>query len=309
MSRSASRLGSSAPAASPRSYAQALETLPTGEAASPSPTSAPDAPGPGRERSAARATHRTESWPRTAAGRRHRLHAAGDACGHLRLPSSSSKIQVLCEKPLGIDVATARAHVERGSASGRPAHDGFEVPLRRGRHPRQEHRRVGHPRRDHPVRERLHLPRRHVARWNSDPAISGGGVLIDNGTHSVDLVRYFLGPLAEVQAVEGKRVQGLAVEDTVRIFVRSEAVRWAASTFPGASTRSSTATSTLRLARHGARGLEGVEVPAARQPTGSCSAGYDKVGAFKSQLENFCGRIRNEEPLLITPRTRWLPSR
>jgi len=54
-------------------------------------------------------------------------------------------------------------------------------------------------------------------RWNSDPAVAGGGVLVDNGTHSVDIVRYLLGPIQSVQANEGKRPAGLEVEDTAKI--------------------------------------------------------------------------------------------
>ena len=47
-------------------------------------------------------------------------------------------------------------------------------------------------------------------------------MLIDNGTHAVDMLRYFLGNLCDIQVVEGRRMQGLAVEDTVRLFVHND---------------------------------------------------------------------------------------
>jgi predicted dehydrogenase len=60
-------------------------------------------------------------------------------------------------------------------------------------------------------------------RWNSDPAVAGGGVLVDNGTHSVDLVRYLLGPIAEVLAVETSRPSSFRVDDTARLHLRTDA--------------------------------------------------------------------------------------
>jgi predicted dehydrogenase len=61
------------------------------------------------------------------------------------------------------------------------------------------------------------------SRWNADPAVSGGGVIADNGPHSVDLIRHLLGPISEVLAVEACRSADLAVEDTARLHLRTDA--------------------------------------------------------------------------------------
>lgn len=142
-----------------------------------------------------------------------------------------------------------------------------------------------------------------AARWNSDPAVSGGGVLIDNGTHSVDLMRYFLGPLAEVHCVEGKRVQGLAVEDTARVFVRSLDgvmgsidLSWSIDKELGAY-----------LSIYGSHGtvLVGWQQSRYRQTSSRdwvvFGRGYDKLRALGSQIANFARAIRGGEPLRVTP--------
>ena len=141
-----------------------------------------------------------------------------------------------------------------------------------------------------------------TSRWNSNPTVSGGGVLIDNGTHSVDIMRYFLGPIAEVQVVEGKRIQGLPVEDTVRIFARST------SGVMGNIDLSWSINKELDyyIRIYGSQGTISVgwKESKYRQTSGQdwivFGNGYNKVQSFRSQLENFAKAIRGQEPLIIT---------
>jgi predicted dehydrogenase len=140
-------------------------------------------------------------------------------------------------------------------------------------------------------------------RWNSNPSISGGGVLIDNGTHSVDLMRYFLGPLMEVHAVEGKRVQGLPVEDTARLFVQS--VGGVMGSVDLSWSINKELDSYLNI--YGSQGTVQVGWKESRYRQQSSrdwvvfGKGYNKVQAFRDQIGNFARAIRRQEPLLITP--------
>lgn len=50
-------------------------------------------------------------------------------------------------------------------------------------------------------------------RWNAVREISGGGVLIDNATHGIDLVRHLVGDVVEVSVLHHPAGQAIAVED------------------------------------------------------------------------------------------------
>ena len=139
-----------------------------------------------------------------------------------------------------------------------------------------------------------------TARWNSRPEVSGGGVLIDNGCHSVDLARYLLGPLAKVQVQFGRNVQDLPCEDTARMLFESASgalgsidLSWSVHKQTDAYVRV-----------HGTRGALEVGWQGSRYKTdgGDWQAfgeGYDKVTAFRSQLQNFFACARGEaEPVI-----------
>lgn len=138
-------------------------------------------------------------------------------------------------------------------------------------------------------------------RWNAQADVSGGGVLIDNGTHSVDLVRFFLGPIAEVMAVEGKRAQALSVEDTAQLFLRGR---------DGARATIDLSWSIDKerpwyLEIYGSEGTiqVGWQSSRYRQRTSSdwveFGKGYDKTQAMHDQVSNFARAIAGEEHLRI----------
>ena len=136
-------------------------------------------------------------------------------------------------------------------------------------------------------------------RWNSDPAISGGGVLIDNGCHSVDIARFLLGPIARVQAQFGRRAQPIAVEDTARILFTSRSGALGSIDLSWSVHKETD--SYVRV--HGTRGTVEVGWKASRwKAVGGewqrLGDGYDKVAAFTGQLQDFAAAIAGGEPVI-----------
>lgn len=212
------------------------------------------------------------------------------------------RIPVLCEKPLSIDGTSARAIIETAKRSNvkftmaskfRYVDDVVKAKaiVTAGL--------LG----DIILFENAFTSRVDMSnRWNANPQISGGGVLIDNGTHSVDLVRYFLGPVADVQVVEGKRSQGLQVEDTVRIFVRSTAGVLGSIDLSWSINKEQESYINI----YGSHGTLWVGWKESKYRQSGArdwvvfGKGYNKVQAFRSNLDNFARAIKGEEALVIS---------
>jgi predicted dehydrogenase len=211
-------------------------------------------------------------------------------------------IPVLCEKPLAVDLASARKLVNAAAIDG--------VPLTMA----AKFRYV-----DDAIRakqivdsgglgelvlfDNIFASRVRMAdRWNSDPAVSGGGVLIDNGTHSVDIARYFLGSITDVMAVAPRRVQRVPVEDTAQMFIRS--ADGVCGTIDLSWSIDMQADRYISI--YGSEGTinvgwrESKFRPASGADWIKFGNGYDKIQAMGAQVANFCAAVQGREELLIT---------
>ncbi len=130
---------------------------------------------------------------------------------------------VLCEKPMSLNSRQAGEVVAAARSSGRQLKVGFN----HRHHPaiRRAHDlvlegavgallfircRYGHGGRPGYERE-----------WRMNPDLSGGGELLDQGMHAIDLFRWFLGELSEVTGVTATWVWQAPVEDNVFALFRS----------------------------------------------------------------------------------------
>jgi predicted dehydrogenase len=139
-------------------------------------------------------------------------------------------------------------------------------------------------------------------RWNTVEAISGGGVLIDNGTHAVDIVRFLIGPINRVSAMRGCSNPLESVEDTAVLLaetiggtIATVRVSWSIAPHNEAFVVVHGTQGTIQVGWAGSmhRGADGGEwVPFGH--------GYSKMDALGTNVENFAAAIRGREEMRIS---------
>jgi len=155
------------------------------------------------------------------------LAAASDAVAicsatvdHRRLVETAARRgrPILCEKPLGISLDDCAAIAEIVERSHVPFMQSFPKRLD------PANREIADLLADEALGRLIMCRIRHghghgldpVFRkeWFIDPALSGGGTLLDEGVHAADFLRFLFGEPASVSATVSSAALGLPVEDT-----------------------------------------------------------------------------------------------
>lgn len=214
---------------------------------------------------------------------------------------AAAGVHVLCEKPLAVNRATAEAMVataaEHRTLLGMATKFRFCDDVRTVASMMREGRLGAVRLVENAFTSRVDMS----GRWNADASVSGGGVLVDNGTHSVDLLRFLLGPLAEVLAVETCRPSSMNVDDCARLHVRAESGVDAAVDLAWSIDKSLSdflkVYGTEGEARVGWRESAWRTYGGEWQPIGP---GYGKHPAMGGALAQFCRAVQGDEALEVS---------
>ena len=128
---------------------------------------------------------------------------------------------VLCEKPLGRTVAEAEAMVAACRKAEVHFGTAFMMRFQAQHEAAAKMIREGHL--GKPVYGRAQLscwyPPMEKA-WRQDPALGGGGSLIDMGSHCIDLLEMFFGPVTQVSCFTNRTIHSYASEDSAVALLR-----------------------------------------------------------------------------------------
>jgi UDP-N-acetyl-2-amino-2-deoxyglucuronate dehydrogenase len=227
-------------------------------------------------------------------------------------------LHVLVEKPLDIDTARIDALIEAAEAARvkagvffqdrlKPAMVDLKTALRDGR--------LGSP-----VlasgRVKWYRPPEYYgqSRWRGTWALDGGGALMNQGIHTVDLLLWLLGPVARVRAATSTRLHRIEVEDTAAAILEFESgalgvIEAATSIYPGyarrvevTGTEGTMVIEDDRLVRTDLRSSSGAVTPPAVATESAASPVVSDASAHQRILEDFIRAIRTGTPLACDAR-------
>lgn len=130
-------------------------------------------------------------------------------------------VHVLCEKPLAVTVADLREMLEKARVANRLLMPAFKFRFHEEVERVRELLATGSLGRILTFRIMFGGQLNMAGTWYVRPELSGGGVVMDNGPHAIDLIRHLLGEIGEITA-EATDSQSYGVEDTGKLIIRLE---------------------------------------------------------------------------------------
>ncbi len=217
-------------------------------------------------------------------------------------PLLRAGVPVLCEKPIAVDLATARRLAAVAEETGTPLT--MATKFRFVDDVAQTKEMIETGALGEIVKVEVSFAGRveMAGRWNSAPEVSGGGVLIDNATHGVDLVHHLVGDVVEVFTATGPAGQQVAVEDSATLL---------ACTARGVLAQVDVTWSFRRLspvycAVYGTRGSVEIGWSGARASTSGAAgpfefgSGYRKIDSLRSNLAAVLDALAERRPLPVS---------